>query len=243
MKASRADYKSVLQAAVAGNLSFLLEVEDNLLRSARCDSGCSVLHWAAGSNQLSIIQYMVQTRGLDVDTKATKKARGRTPLHYSCRNGCLEATKLLVELGAEKDARAKQGVSPFQLAVWQNHLTICQWLVEDQGVNPGQVNDFDCGAVHWLGISPFARANYQSDDPRSDGACDESGNGLLPLAKWLAKQPGCNFGAKQRQGHTALHKASWGGHVALIAYLKDEHDIYDDTQDYAGNVSFSVLVC
>ena len=27
------------------------------------------------------------------------------------------------------DARAKHGVSPFQLAVWQNHLSICKWLV------------------------------------------------------------------------------------------------------------------
>jgi len=27
------------------------------------------------------------------------------------------------------DARAKHGVSPFMLAVWQNNLDICVWLV------------------------------------------------------------------------------------------------------------------
>lgn len=68
-------------------------------------------------------------RGVSVDICATKKARGRSPLHYACRNGGLEAAQLLVELGANVDIRAKHGVSPFQLAVWQNNLEICRWLV------------------------------------------------------------------------------------------------------------------
>jgi ankyrin repeat protein len=41
----------------------------------------------------------------------------------------IQSAKLMVELGADVDARAKHGVSPFQLAVWQNHLDVCKWLV------------------------------------------------------------------------------------------------------------------
>lgn len=62
--------------------------------------GCAPLHWAAGSNQLEVIRYLVEERSVHVDVAATKKARGRTSLHYAARNGCLEAAKLLVRLGA-----------------------------------------------------------------------------------------------------------------------------------------------
>ena len=92
-------------------------------------SGCTSLHWAAGSGQMEVILYLVRDRLVSVDIRATKKARGRTPLHYACRNGCLEAAKLLVELGADVDARAKHDTSPLQLAFWQNHVDVCRWLV------------------------------------------------------------------------------------------------------------------
>ena len=76
-----------------------------------------------------MMEYLVTQQLLDVNVVATKKAKGRTPLHYSCRNGYLEASQYLVKLGANVNAKAKHGVSPFQLAVWQNHLPICVWLV------------------------------------------------------------------------------------------------------------------
>lgn len=94
--------------------------------------------------------YLVSRRGFDVNCPAIRKAQDRTPLHYACRNGCLTTARCLVEeLGANVNARAKHGVTPFQLAVhvWRNHLHVCQWLVEQCGVDPCQVNDFDCGAV------------------------------------------------------------------------------------------------
>jgi ankyrin repeat protein len=56
-------------------------------------------------------------------------------LHYAARNGNIQAAQLLVELGADVDVRAKHGVSPFQLAVWQKHLDICRWLVRDAGTD------------------------------------------------------------------------------------------------------------
>lgn len=95
----------------------------------RLFQGCTCLHWAAGTNQVETIRYLVTRRGVPVDICATKKARGRSPLHYAARNGSLEAAQLLVEMGANVNVRAKNGVSPFQLAVWQNNLEICRWLV------------------------------------------------------------------------------------------------------------------
>jgi DnaJ-domain-containing protein 1 len=58
---------------------------------------------------------------------------------------------------------------------------------------------------------------------------------LLPLAKWLASLDGVDFTLRQRQGHSALHKAAWGGHTALLRWLHSEIGLWDDTQDLAGN--------
>eukprot|EP00934_Nitzschia_sp_Nitz4_P003086 Nitzschia sp. Nitz4//scaffold60_size111251//8023//9384//NITZ4_004135-RA/size111251-processed-gene-0.23-mRNA-1//-1//CDS//3329555528//3076//frame0 len=208
----------ILFAGTQGDLNELREAPRETLRQAYCTSGCSLLHWAAGSNQIEVLDYLVSQLGLDVDTVATKKSKGRTPLHYACRNGCFEATRWLLEVGrANPDAKAKHGVTPFQLAVWQNQLAVCKYLVEEHNVDPAQQNDFCCAGVHWIGLCPHEDAD------------------LLPLAKWLAQQPGVSFHVKQKTGHSPMHKAAWGGHLELIRYFHEEHGLWDDSPDEAGN--------
>lgn len=226
IKAGSEHARRLLQAAADGRVEELREANDEELRTTRCSSGCTALHWAAGANQQSVMAYLLEERSVPVDIKATKKAKNRTPLHYAARNGCLEAARLLIARGADVDARAKHGVSPFQLAVWQNHLPICRYFVEDHGVDASQLNDFDCGAVHWIGLCPIK----QADGP--DG-CE--GENLFSMVQWLATLPAVDFTVRQRQGHSALHKAAWGGHVALLRWLRNECGLWDDSQDYAGN--------
>ena len=232
IRAKSKEIQRLLQAAFDGDLDFFTRdktVSKHVLTNSFCKSGCTALHWAAGNNQVDVLKYFVKNLKMEVDTLAVGKSKGRTPLHYSCRNGCMEATKWLVEEGmAQVDARAKHGVTPFQLAIWQNQLEICRYLVT-KGVKACQVNDFDCGAIHWVGICPMNRANNDETSKEDDG------KELIPLAKWLAEQPKIDYHAKQRQGHSALHKAAWGGHLALIEYLRNEHGLWDDSPDDAGN--------
>jgi hypothetical protein len=97
--------------------------------------------------------------------------------------------------------------------------------VEEQGVDPAQLNDFDCGAVHWIGLCPPSAA----DGPLKQGEL------LLPMVKWLATLDGVDFTVRQRQGHSPFHKAAWGAHIALLRWFRDELGVLDDTPDYAGN--------
>jgi hypothetical protein len=48
------------------------------------------------------------------------------------------------------------------------------------------------------------------------------------------------FHAKQTQGHTVLHKAAWLGHYALIRYLHEHHDLWDDSPDHSGNYAVTL---
>ena len=241
-----------------------------VLEDAVCVSGCTLLHWAAGSNQVGVLEYLLSPidqgppifgdqdffRAVDLPVTKCKKSLGRTPLHYACRNGCLEAVQWLVLVGgALIEIKAKQGVTPFQLAVWQNRLDVCLFLTEasqradECGFDPAKdFNDFGCGAVHWLGIAPESRANFNrvnrnegdASNDENDDSWYNDGRDLLPLARWLASLPGIDFSARQRQNHTGLHKASWGGHLALVEYLHTRHDMWDEVVDDAGNYAASL---
>ena len=208
------DRSVILNAAKFGDLNLIKQYKLKTLQSIADGSGCTILHWACGNSHLDLVHYLIQAKVFDVDIAVkSRKAKGRTPLHYACRNGHLEIVKTLVEeYGANTHARAKHGVTPFQLAVWQNRLEICKYLTERGGIIPrNEVNDFGCGIIHWMGIAPKERSEA-----------------VVSLAKWIFSQEGIDIRMRQSQGRTVLHKASWGGHYDLVRYLHEEHGMYDD---------------
>jgi hypothetical protein len=212
-------------------------------------SGCFPLHWAAGTGFDEAVRFLLDTfssskvvRTSDTESTTTtttnictfsanqlavKPSTGRTPLHYAARNGHLSVCILLTR-DYHADAGAKchcGGVTPLQLSVWQNRLSVVKYLVR---VNPPgavlETNQFRCGLNHWIGLVPKHR--WLSND----------GSGVLPLAHFLAEQ-GVSYTSDniQNQGHTPLHKAAWGGNIALMKYYQHEFDVYDTVQDACGN--------
>ena len=235
--------QALLQAAADGRLEeFLGEINDKkstrrLLGWAHCSSGCKALHWAAGNGHVRTVDFLLQithsdddddhddTPFFDVNCPAVGKSQGRTALHYAARNGHLPVVQKLVQhYQAHPNVKARHGVTPLQLAVWQGRLDIAQYLVEetvdDDGrgvvVDPHQTNDFDCGLVHWMGLAP-------RDAP------------VVDMAKWLHQNVQLPMHVVQRQGHSALHKAAWGGHLELCRYLHETVGMWDDAPDAAGN--------
>ena len=221
--------QKLLQAAADGNLDQLdcrgvsdCGDNDRLLTSACCTSGCKAMHWAAGNGHVHIVDFLLKTRLegsalFHVDCPAVGKSKGRTALHYAARNGQLSVVRQLVETyNANPNVRARHGVTPLQLAVWQGRLEIAQYLVTMAGVDPHQTNDFDCGLVHWMGLAP-------RNAP------------VVEIARWLHLELKLPMQLVQRQGHSALHKAAWGGHLDLCRYLHESVGMWDDKRDEAGN--------
>jgi hypothetical protein len=194
-------------AAVAADT---VAVRPLLFETAVCSSGCFALHWVAGScacpiQARNVIHFLIHECGIDVNQGAKTKSLGRTALHYACRNGRFATARVLVhEFGADPNASAKSGVTPFQLACWRNQLDIAQWLVHDCHVDARQTNDFDCGALHWLGLCPPDELALVASS--SDGCNYSDGQEIVPLAIWLIEQCGLDCRARQRQGHNAMHK-------------------------------------
>ncbi|KAL3795895.1 hypothetical protein HJC23_002166 [Cyclotella cryptica] len=181
---------------------------------------------------------------LPVNQHAFHPSTSRTPLHYAARNGHLSTCHLLIsKYDADPHPKCSRGaVTPLQLAVWQNRLSIVQFLVEVNSARGNQVvferNGFNCGLMHWLGLVPAKRWGGDSFDGSECGDSSDDGSGVLPLARYLhslgisydSTPQNCNT-----QGHTPCHKAAWGGNLPLIQYFRDEHGVYDTLQDEAGN--------
>ena len=106
--------QKLLVAATEGDIAYLKSFDTQLLQNVVCTSGCTLLHWAAGSNRVGVLKYLLASSNpifdsVDLPVTKCKKSLGRTPLHYACRNGCLEAVRWLVlEGGASIDIKAKQ---------------------------------------------------------------------------------------------------------------------------------------
>ncbi|KAL3785632.1 hypothetical protein ACHAWO_005976 [Cyclotella atomus] len=219
-------------------------------------TGCMSLHWAAGTGFDEAVELLlnvdlidngaqedVPSKKLPVDQEAYHPSTSRTALHYAARNGHLSTCQLLIsKYGADSHPKCGRGaVTPIQLAVWQNRLSIVKYLVDVNAERGIQVaferNGFSCGLMHWLGLVPAKR--WSGDlDHEFNNSDEDDGSGVLPLARYLhslgisyeSTPENCNA-----QGHTPNHKAAWGGNLALIKYFRDEHGVYDTIQDEAGN--------
>lgn len=83
---------------------------DEALRSRRISEG-GPLHRAAGTNHAEEASLLI--RGADI---GEGNDDGETPLHHAVRMGCLDTAMLLLEHGADIDARSRQGNTVLQYA-------------------------------------------------------------------------------------------------------------------------------
>jgi ankyrin repeat protein len=101
---------------------------------------CKGIHWSAGNGHLDCLRYQIEE--CNIDPSDVCKISLRTPAHYAARNGHLHILEYLLNYcKCDLNCLAKSNVSPFQLAVWQNHIKVVIFLCENEIIkaNPKQV--------------------------------------------------------------------------------------------------------
>lgn len=164
--------------------------------------GASPLHWAAGSGQRHVVEFLVTTCNCDpnVGQRGKRSFSGRTALHWAARNGHLAVVRYLVEdCKVDLDATTIDGTTAFNWACWQGHLDVMKYL-HGSCCDVHKINSFGCNAVLW---------------------CAQGEGNRLESMKWL-RSIGCHMSLTNSNGHGALHKAAQRGRGDLVDWLMEE---------------------
>ena len=187
LQAARDGDMTSLRALVAGGCWSAHDVVDR--------HGSTALHYAAGSGQMAVCEYLVDELNV-LPTQAQSKD-GRTALHWAARNGRGDVCRWLISRGVDPDVGTRDGTRPLHWAVWQGHLDVCELLL-DAKADLHARNAYGCNAIQWAA---------QTD--ASDG---------LVMCRWLLGR-GLDVGVLNGNGHSALHKAAVKGQRAVCEWL------------------------
>eukprot|EP00943_MAST-04B_sp_MAST-4B-sp1_P001231 g1231.t1 len=227
-----------LEACRGGDLPLLQE----LVLSNKYDpsqvrdrNGSNGLLWAAGGGHLDCVQYLIEMCNINPSTEKQSGRRGyagRTALHWSCRNGHIKVVQYLLasptssytsslscKVPMHVDIETDDGTTPFHLAVWQNQIEVCKYLIS-RGCNVNHVNSYGCNAVLWAGQGL------------------SSGHELFAL---LHSQK-CNFHVFNENTQGILHKAAQRGNFKvcrlLLVGIAMDSNVNDIIKDYRNGLLY-----
>jgi hypothetical protein len=157
------------------------------------ERGRTQLHHCAENGLTTSVKRLLSIRNINVNVKNDRF--GSTPLHYAAENGHIEIARLLLQNGAEVNARNNYGSTSLHWAAFQGHIDILHLLVEN-GANLEAQNDDGSRALH--------RAIL---------------NGHLPFIQELISRYHVYINARLNDGETALRVAR--SRPAIITFLQE----------------------
>ena len=210
--------KSLLDEEVNNSSPSNAEKNDRIRRllDQQDRNGSIAEHWAAGGGHLACLRLPHKYRDIsaepdaigeikqhddctDLSISSNRRQRrrdGRTSLHFACKNGQDDVITYLLE---ERDKVAKSdvdiptgdGTTPLHLACFSAHLSTVRLLIERYSADVQGKNDWGCGVAHWIAMS----ANPKREE-------------IVQICQYLREQHNIYFHERQKQGHSAVHKAA-----------------------------------
>ncbi|KAG4274426.1 hypothetical protein FPRO04_09384 [Fusarium proliferatum] len=167
-----------------------------------------------------------------------------TPLYWACGSGKKDTVELLVDNGAEINARCHLGLSPLHISVETGQNEITEFLIS-KGADVSVVDDYGRTALTMSGNTEVARQLIDSGADISHVTTDgftplsmASRRGHVELVKLLI-QRGADINQAAANGYSPLFMAVWYDDSELIELLIDEGAKVDEIQ-YEGQM-FSLL--
>ncbi|XP_027198545.2 protein phosphatase 1 regulatory subunit 16A-like [Dermatophagoides pteronyssinus] len=157
---------------------------------------------------------------------------GLTALHQCCIDNCEEMMRLLIEFGANVNAKDSEQWTPLHAAATCGHLNLIKLLIE---------NNADLLAVNADGNMPYdicedeQTLDYIEAEMAKRGITQElidqirlkTENQMLFDMKELI-QNGYDINLKDEQGATPLHIAAANGYLSVIEFLIDNNASIDE---------------
>jgi len=185
---------------------------------------------------------------------------GFTPLHYACQFGFMNAVKLLVENGADINAKSNEPTEPFFraaitplfMAVANNKKYIATYLIERGAdvnlgteVDPNTSNSALLNSIYYtrkdiIKILLDNGADINQLSRHSYGVLTESPNHSPDLCRLLMEY-GFDINSKDSFKSTLLHYAAHHDNVPLAVFLIDS-DIDIDSKDADNKTALQIVL-
>jgi hypothetical protein len=164
--------------------------------------GRTQLHHCAKNGLTTSVKRLLSIRNINVNMK--DDWRGYTPLHWAAMIGHVEISRLLLQNGAEVNAKDSDGKSPFHWAAIFGHVDILHLLVEN-GADLETQDNYGWRVLHTTSLY-----------------------GYLPFIQELMSRYHVDINARDYDGTTALGLARHGHphpHPTVITFLESSGGI------------------
>ncbi|KAI8725570.1 hypothetical protein NCS52_00128400 [Fusarium sp. LHS14.1] len=184
--------------------------KDQIWQCSSYDGDKNALHMAIDRGMLWAVRQLLDYAPVSPDDtsplSSTHKG-GRYPLHFACLRGHRDIADLLLQRGADIDARGKNGATPLDDACFQGHKDVVELLIS-RGANT-QMGDYD-------GWSPVRTAVAYEN---------------LDIVEMLLNANPANISKGDDGGETPLHVASKKGNVDIMNLLLERGADIDKPDD------------
>jgi Ankyrin repeats (3 copies)/Ankyrin repeats (many copies) len=145
------------------------------------------LHHTACWDLHSIVELLVNEHSQNVNSRDFTNSA--SPLHLASERGCLAVAHTLIERGASKSARNKDGQTPLHLSLQEGHLEVARMLIE---------RGADVSAQNKDGRTPLHLMSFR--------ICLDPEPSHREIA-WMLIERGVDVSAQDNDGQPPLHLA------------------------------------
>ena len=184
----------------------------------------------------SIIELLPLLPGTDHDCLATFQddKHGDTFLHYACRNGWYEVTKVLIEkYKCDPNCRNKNGSTPLLFAYTSGNQNLVDYLIVQSHCDPLAIDRDGLTRLHYAILGgQLAMVKHLIEEEHCDSGCKTNDSqtplhlaclyGWLDMVKYLIEKQHCDTCCTTNCSGTPMYFACAGGHLDILRYLIEE---------------------
>jgi ankyrin repeat protein len=114
--------------------------------------GKTQLHFFCWEGMTSSVKRMLEMKSIDVEARLGGREDGDTCLMTAALHGHLDICRLLIDKGAQMEAKGRSGDSPLHYAAWEGSIEVVRDLC-DRGADIEASNQDGCRPLHHAALN------------------------------------------------------------------------------------------